>query len=436
MTSLACRTFLIPLFVVLVTAPARAQLEVGVARTDVTPPTGGQMYGYGTRGENTATGVHDPLHARALVAFDGRTKIALVTLDLGYVDTVLTKRVRAAVDAAIGLEGVLLMASHTHSGPRFVPNVPSAAVPFFDDLVDAISGAVVTADAARQPARLAAGWGRLEEGHNRRKVQPDGTVEMRWANRDRLPTSPVDYAVGVLAFDTLEGEPIATLVNYTCHPVVLGPENLEFSADYPGALVSMVDRQVGGQTMFIQGAAGDINPFWDKTPPAEGAFDEMRRMGEALAREVVRVRADITGYEEAPWISLHREVITLGARWDLDDQRVRTEVRSDYLERFPREREAEINTLLFGPTVALVTFPGEFFVEHGLRLKQQSLVRHTMFVGYANGHLGYVPTIRAAAEGGYGADKSTIVELGAGERLVTRALINLHFLAGKLTALP
>lgn len=430
------RPLLIPLFVLLAAAPARAQLEVGVARADVTPPTGGRMYGYGARGENTSTGVHDRLHARALVAFDGRTKVALVTLDLGYVDTVLTRRVRVAVEAAIGLEDVLLMASHTHSGPTFAPDFPSAAAPFVDDLADAIAGAVAEADAARQPARLAAGWGRLEEGHNRRKVLPDGTVEMRWANRDRLPTRPVDYAVGVLAFDTPAGEPIATLVNYTCHPVVLGPENLEFSADYPGALVAMVDRQVGGQTMFIQGAAGDINPFWDKTPPVEGAFDQVRRMGEALAREVVRVRADITGYEAAPWISLHRDVVPLGARWDLDDQRVRAEVRADYLERFPREREAEINMLLFGPTVAIATFPGEFFVEHGLRLKQQSMVRHTMFVGYANGHLGYFPTIRAAAEGGYGADSSTIVELGAGERLVTRALINLHFLAGKLTALP
>ena len=426
-------------WLVLAAVPAAAQsvaFEVGVAKVDVTPSAGGRMYGYGARGENAASGVHDPLHARALVATDGRTKVALVTLDLGYVDTVITREVREAVGRAIGLRDVLLLGSHTHSGPLLAADLQGAERSRVQDLAGRIAQAVVEADAARQPARLAAGWGRVEEGHNRRRVLPDGTVEMRWENRDRRVTSPLDYAVGVLAFDSLDGEPIATLVNFTCHPVVLGPDNLAFSADYPGAMMAMVDERVGGQTMFIQGAAGDINPFWDKTPLAEGAFEQVVRMGEAVAREVVRVRSDLTGYEETPWISLHQEVLPVSTRWDVDEPGVRERLRADYVARYERERNAEVNTLLFGPTVAIATFPGEFFVEHGLRLKQQSLVRHTLFAGYANGHLGYFPTLRAAAEGGYGADTSTIVELGAGERLVTRALINLHFQAGKLRALP
>ncbi len=417
-------------------SPAAAQLEVGTASADVTPDPGGRMYGYGARGAEPSRGVHDPLVARALVAFDGRTKVALVTLDLGYVDTDVTSRARAAVADAIGLNDVLITASHTHSGPALAAGGQTTELQYADELVQAITSAVVEADANRTRAKLAAGWGRLEEGHNRRRVLPDGTVEMRWANRDRRPTNPVDHTIGVLAFDTLAGAPIATLVNFACHPVVLGPENLELSADYPGSLVAMVDRLVGGQTMFLQGAAGDINPFWDKTPPAEGAFEESQRMGEALAREVLRVRADVTGYEDTPWVSLHRDVVALGPRWDIGDARVQAGVGTDAIARFERERDAEIATLLFGPSVAIAMFPGEFFVEHGLQLKQQSMVRHTLFVGYANGHAGYFPTIRAAAEGGYGADSSTIVELGAGEHLVNRALINLHFQAGKLSALP
>ena len=426
-------------WLVLAAGPAGAQsagFEVGVAKVDVTPSPGGRMYGYGARGEATATGVHDPLYARALVASDGRAKVALVTLDLGYVDTVLTREVREAVGQAIGLRDVLLLGSHTHSGPLLAADLEGAERSRVQDLANKIAQAVVEADAARQPARLAAGWGRVEEGHNRRRVLPDGTVEMRWENRDRRVTSPLDTALGVLAFDSPAGEPIATLVNFTCHPGVLGPDNLEFSADYPGAMMAMVDERVGGQTMFIQGAAGDINPFWDKTPLAEGAVEQMERMGVAVAREVVRVRSDITGYEEALWISLHQEVLPVATRWDLDEPEVRERIRADYLARYDRERVAEVSTLLFGPTVAIAMFPGEFFVEHGLRLKQQSIVRHTLFAGYANGHLGYFPTIRAAAEGGYGADTSTIVELGAGERLITRALINLHFQAGELKAFP
>ena len=100
------------------------------------------------------------------------------------------------------------------------------------------------------------------------------------------------------------------------------------------------------------------------------------------------------------------------------------------------ERNAEINTLLFDDVLAVGTFPGEFFVEHGMRFKQQSMVESTIFAGYTNGALGYFPTIRAAAEGGYGGKEATLVEVGAGERLVNEALKMLHQQLGKLSDIP
>ena len=171
--------------------------------------------------------------------------------------------------------------------------------------------------------------------------------------------------------------------------------------------------------MFLQGAAGDINPFWDKTPPAEGAFEQVEAMGRAVAEEVIRVSGSITGFAAAPVISVHAEVIPLASRTDV--------------ERTQRDMLAEINTVLIGPDIALATFPGEFFVEHGLALKARSQFEHTFFVGYTNDALGYFPTIQATTEGGYGAASSTRVEVGAGERLVDRALINLLYQANKVS---
>ena len=95
-----------------------------------------------------------------------------------------------------------------------------------------------------------------------------------------------------------------------------------------------------------------------------------------------------------------------------------------------------MSVALFDDRLAIGFFPGEFFVEHGLRFKRESRVKDTVFAGYTNGALGYFPTIRAAAEGGYGATEATIVEVGAGERLVSRALIDLYSLLGKLPAVP
>ena len=203
----------------------------------------------------------------------------------------------------------------------------------------------------------------------------------------------------------------------------------------PGAMMAAVERGVGGQAMFLQGAAGDINPFWDKTSLADGAYEQMRSMGETIGAAVVRVRRELF-FADVESIALGVERVQISPRWDIDDPAIRAGVRRDYVERFGREGEAEVKTLLIGSDLALVSFPGEFFVEHGLRLKDESVVINTLFVGYSNGHLGYFPTIKAAAQGGYGAGSSTIVEVGAGELLVNRALINLAYLSGQVSRTP
>jgi hypothetical protein len=49
---------------------------------------------------------------------------------------------------------------------------------------------------------------------------------------------------------------------------------------------------------------------------------------------------------------------------------------------------------------------------------------------------GYLPTIRASVEGGYGADYNTTVEVGTGEWLINRAVIKIMELRGMLGNTP
>jgi hypothetical protein len=308
------------------------------------------------------------------------------------------------------IEHVILVTSHTHSG---------AANPWSKELERKIADAIVEADRHRISARLGVGIGEVREGHNRRMICEDGSLVMFWENRDRIPTSPVDYRLGVIRIEGSKG-PIATLVNFTCHPVVAGPENLLISADYPGAMKRMAGNEIGGQIMFLQGAAGNINPFWDKTPPDQGAFEQIEKMGRAIADEVVKVSHRIVDFDEKPLISFKSEIIPIASRLDT--------VPPD------RKLQAEINTVLIGKDLALATFPGEFFVEHGLALKERSPFKYTFFLGYCNDQLYYFPTIESTITGGYGAGSATQVELGAGEYLVNRALINLLY-QGKKVAL-
>ncbi len=83
----------------------------------------------------------------------------------------------------------------------------------------------------------------------------------------------------------------AVLVNYACHPVVLGPRNRKISADYPGVTRKIVEESFGEDCMciFIQGAGGDINPLMmARGDDRDQDFDVVQAMGESLAAEVQR----------------------------------------------------------------------------------------------------------------------------------------------------
>src|SRR5437660_3459570 len=88
------------------------ELRAGAAKTDITPPVGYPMWGYGARHDKPSEGVLDPLQARALVLAAGKETIVLVSLDLGRAPTrQSTAAIRARVRAAAGIEHLFLVAS-------------------------------------------------------------------------------------------------------------------------------------------------------------------------------------------------------------------------------------------------------------------------------------------------------------------------------------
>src|SRR5258708_39020113 len=93
---------------------------------------------------------------------------------------------------------------------------------------------------------------------------------------------PVGPEVAILGVD-VEPRSLVILGNYAWHPVVFGPDNLRYSADWPGAMREAIEKKMGGTAFLLQGAPGDINPFVDKTPLIEDADGEMQRTGERLA---------------------------------------------------------------------------------------------------------------------------------------------------------
>jgi neutral ceramidase len=93
-----------------------------------------------------------------------------------------------------------------------------------------------------------------------------------------------------------------------------------------------------------------------------------------------------------------------------------------------------ITTVLIGRDIAIATVPGEPLHKLQTTWKQQADVPHELFYGYTvtstGGWAGYIPDLKSAAYGGYGAEASSSIEPGAGEKIMLRHLTNLYELLG------
>jgi neutral ceramidase len=398
-----------------------ADLQIATAAIEITGPIGYPMGGYGARKE-VSWGIHDPLLAKVLLIKSNSQQFGIVTFDLVLM---ASPRLAHEARAQLGISPLLQIASHTHSGP--IPkNMRSIEEdPWYRAMEDKVLAALKQAQSQYQPAQLSAIDGSVYIGHNRRKVNPDGKVTMFWRNADRMPTSPVDPHLGILRFSRTDGSVLAVLVNYACHAVVLGPDNLDYSADWPGYMYRDLEKQLGGKAMayFIPGAGGDINPYDDKQPLTQDAFGVARKTGETVSAAVVRAMRSKPAPTEEFELQTSQETYDFHDRFQ-SDSRVPTQV----------------TRVLLSKDIGILAMPAEPFVLHQLNFRDRSPLKHTYMFGYAFGgegkFTGYVPTIKAAMEGGYGASYATRVEVGAGERMVDRALIWFYERLGKLRDVP
>ena len=90
----------------------------------------------------------------------------------------------------------------------------------------------------------------------------------------------------------------------------------------------------------------------------------------------------------------------------------------------PRELSLPVTSVLINKSIAMVGMPGEPFVDFQTNWRSRCPVQDCFLTGYSNGYFGYLPTIKAATEGGYGAaSAATWIEPGAGEIMVDHALV-------------
>ncbi len=421
-------------------APVRGQdLRAGYAKVNVTPAGPVMLGGYDLRGA-PSNGIwgKDRLYARALVFEASGVRVAFVEADVIEIQGHDLFRREISEATGIPVRNILLGDAHNHAAPS--PNAEAKTEwdrQFAEGLVKAATQAV----ANLQPVRIAAGTGHSRIAMNRRQVRPadvDSTLTFdenavsqafgkhktdhpvlihEFGGVVRLganPLGPIDDAVQIVRVDTAEDHPLAVMIHYACHGTSLGGRNSKISGEWMGHMEEYVEKQFPGLgAIYLQGAAGDINPR--VVGGLDGNPDNIETtwaLGEEIGREVARVYRQLS---PQPWVK----------------PSVQIETNEILLPRRYRElfQDFSATTMRVPTTVVRIgdlmwtTFPGEMFHNIGEQVKAAMPATQTYLMGYTNGYIGYFPEQQAYAEGGY---EVAVTHLDpASENIYLRALAQL-----------
>jgi neutral ceramidase len=429
-------------------------LRVGVGQTDITPSDSYPMSGYYYERRNT--GVRDRLHAKALVLVQGDERAVLVECDLASVTPELTEEVRTLASARTGIapERINVAATHTHTGPDYRSDLrrwlsqDRAPAAYPARLIEGIAESIHLAWADLRPSQLSVGVGQQKPQVSfcRRFLMKDGTVHT-WANYRDAETvreaSPIDPEVSILLVgDTHRAR--AALVNFALHLDTLGGTLL--SADFPHDMAEALKPDLGEQviTIFANGCSGNINhidPRTDKRNPTEfigrslaetvkRALPSLHPVGHprlAARRAVVEVPLQEAAPPELRWAHALVEKDQKGDKLPfLEVVRAHKLLGLERLRARMDHLSLEVHAIRLDPQTAIVTLPGEVFVEFGLDIKRRSPFETTFVVELSNtDETRYIPTRENYPLGGYEVGNSTLAP-GGGEELVEAAVLLLQ----------
>ncbi len=225
------------------------ELLAGVAKVEIT--------------NKTVLPLNDPLFVKALVLKNGATTAVLIAVDavavgeIGHIGNDYLGKVRGRVqkELKIAPENVTINASHCHG-------IVCA------DVAEKTFEAVKAATEDMVPVSAGVGVGHESRvSENRRlKLKNGREVDVRHAyalppDEEVAGVGPIDPQIGVLRLDKKDGQTLAVVYTFACHPImgVLGDGN---TADIAGFASKVIEDNLsaGAVALFVQGCGGDINP--------------------------------------------------------------------------------------------------------------------------------------------------------------------------------
>ncbi len=416
-----------------------AMWQVGVARQSITPFPGVELAGLGYYLNRTWDSILDDLNATALViSDDAGGSVAIVALDVLYIDSSHVAAIRNQAAAQTGLrpDSICINASHSHNAPTlaFFDGAGEVDPKYVDQVIRASVEALRVAWGARQPAKLRVG---------------STTLSGMAYNRTR-EGGPVDERLSVLCADALDGSPLAIAVNFHSHPALywlVHPRAV--SRDCAGQMVDSLEAAMPGATaLYLQGSSGDVQyrlEYWTSEryrevgaalytsamravsgarPISTPGVRVATRQGQLPARRWTReevmsmyeegrhrlATGDTTGWLDGIASKMVGFPRRLPERYNGSIERAveavsRFAVRwgesvLPQLDTMPEKRAAEFQAMRIGD-VSLVTNEAELFTSLALEIRRQWPNEDLFILGYSNGSISYLPDAYEVDRGSY-----------------------------------
>ena len=402
---------------ILLSSPAFAQWQAGVAKADITPIESVPLAGYGGKTRMSQEVVH-PIWLKAMALRDetGQTSV-MVTADLvGLSDKMVgIIAANALAKYKIPRERLILNTSHNHSCPvtedvlwiyyEFNDQERAAKDRYTQMVYQRYDEVIGAALKDLSPAEINFEHGLAGIAVNRRRARGPET---------RAFGGQVDQDVPVLIIKS-GGQLRGILFGYSCHTTALG--GLSISGDYAGfAQIELEKQYPGSIAMFVQNCGGDANPLPRIRGNEADAVKLTTMYGHILAESVKQVIAapmkTITGPLKAvigetelflkPGLSLADLKKQLPGLTGMAKTEVEHQINQYKTLGAPPDRvKYPIQVWKFGTGFTLIALTGETVVDYSLKFKRLYGWNDTWVFGYNNDLLSYVPSLRVLKEGGY-----------------------------------
>ena len=302
--------------------PQNAVFKAGIAKVDITPSESLYMGGYDESCRmGPSEGHKGNIYIRSLVIDDNTSKIAFIEVDIVSFPPDNYGKIKEKISGETGIpfDNILLGCTHNHAVPY--PGEKNINSAWYKSLENKIVKSVKDAIHDLEPVKIGGGTGSSSIAMNRRKILTDTLSNLTFDENNssqsygkyktdqpvmiremegvcRLgsnPGGPIDKEVGILRIDKMSGQPKAVVVNYACHGTSLGGRNNFISPEWNGYMLEYIEKQFPGITgIFMQGAAGDINPrFVGGLDGYTDNHDNTEALGYEIGMEVVRVMGSI-----------------------------------------------------------------------------------------------------------------------------------------------